>query len=59
MTRDGMNGPRMQLDGLEWLYGHLKDDMARPCNLMDWMDYMAMTRFGWIEWSTDVIRWIG
>ena len=27
--------------------------------IMDWMDYMAMTRFGWIEWSTDVIRWIG
>ena len=58
MTRDGMNGPRMQLDGLEWLHGHLKDDMARPCNLMDWMDYMAMTRCRWIEWSTNAISWI-
>ena len=58
MTRDGMNGPRMQLDGLEWLHGHLKDYMARPCNLMDWMDYMAMTRCRWIEWSTNAISWI-
>ena len=23
------------------------------------MDYMAMTRFGCIEWNTNAIRWIG
>ena len=62
MTRDGMNGPRMQLDGLEWLHGHFglngsrmhlhgTDRLHRHSN-----DYMAHT-CNQIDYGLDGPTW--
>ena len=55
---DGLNVNGTQSDGLDKIHGHLKDYMAHQCNWMDWMHYMATTRFGWIKWNTNAISWI-